>query len=164
MVTLDNFGIFLAGHFTAPTSGKNVDIVDKSGVTQTVKIIGTSSNGVWGETNNGTIADYIQIGKGTTPATRQDFKLEDPFVTSPESSRFITISAGYNSGLGKITISAVLASTGGSGSITEVTKEQQMTKITPSQSLGQFLFFRDLISPVGFIIGQTVNVSYEVFI
>ena len=164
MVTLDNFGIFLAGHIVPITSGSSRILTDVVGLTHTVRLIGNSSNKVWNDTGFGSLGDFIQIGKGSTPATRQDFKIEDPFTTAPESSRFVCIPAGYNSGLGKITISGTLGSTGGTGTITEVTKEQAMINTSNPTVLKNFCFFRDNISPVNFIIGQSVFVSYEVLI
>lgn len=162
MVTLDNFGIFLAGHLGAPTGGRNVTMIDKTGANQTVKVIGTSTNQVWGEVTAGTPTQFIQVGKGTTPVTRQDIAIESPFTTAPESTRFATIPAGYNSGLGKVTFSGTIGATGGSGSVTEVTKESRIKNT--GNLLQDFLYFRDIISPASFIIGQAINVSYEVFI
>jgi len=164
MVTLDNFGIFLSGHFVNPTTGINVQLINTSGASQTVKIIGNSSNEVWNDTNLGTMNDFIQVGSGNTPATRQDFKLETPFGTSPESARFVCIPAGYNSGLGKITITGTLASTGGAGTINETTKEVRINQNTSPTNIQSFIFFRDNISPVAFIIGQQIVVDYEVLI
>jgi len=164
MVTLDNFGIFLSGHFVNPTASHSVSLTNTSGAVQTVRTIGNSSNECWNDTNLGSMNDYIQIGSGVTPATRQDFKLETPFGVAPESARFVCIPAGYNSGLGKITITGTLASTGGSGTITETTKEVRINQNTSPTNIQSFIYFRDIISPVAFINGQQIVVDYEVLI
>ncbi len=164
MVTLDNFGIFLAGHFKAVSNVATlVTLKDIAGLDRVIRIYGSSSQDVWCDSDEGTVSDFAQVGKGTTPATRQDVNIEDPFPDAPENSRRSSIVAGYNSGLGKITISTVITPTGGSGSVTEIVKIQGMIGANNTIT-GFHTFFRDNISPVGFIIGETINVSYEVLI
>lgn len=166
MVTLDNFGIFLAGHFKpVNNSTQTVIIKDIAGADLSVRIFGSSSQDCWTDADEGTVSDFTQVGKGTTPATRQDTNIETPFTNSPESAKQACLSAGYNSGLGKITISTVINPTGSSGTITEVVKIQGLIGVFPSGTFTNFTaFFRDIISPVNFISGQAINVSHEVLI
>lgn len=164
MTTLDNFGIFLAGHFRAISgSTKTVTLKLLTGADTTLRIYGTSEQDCWTDTNEGTVSDFAQVGKGTTPATRQDFNIEVPFVGGAEGSRQSSIPAGYNSGLGKITISTVITPTLGSGSVTEVVKIQGMIRLATTAT-DFFAFFRDNVSPVNFISAEAINVSYEVLI
>jgi len=99
----------------------------------------------------------IQIGKGLTPATRSDFKIEDPFLVSQESTQRTTGNGGYNSGLGQVTASSVFVA-GGAGAISESIFIYSF-RVANTSTTG--IWSRDNISPVAnFIIGQTINVNY----
>jgi len=150
---LDNFGRFLGGLLSA-TNFSNTDEASVSRVFAWTN---------WNDTDVNlpqSKGSSIQIGKGTTPATRQDVKLEDPFVTAPESLKKATSNGGYNSGLGKVDFSSVIIA-GGAGAISETVWFMAMH----TSNFGQTnAWSRDLISPVAnFIIGQTINVNYSLF-
>ncbi len=161
MVFLDNAGIMLAGIFRAPSTGTTTvfGLLNTGGASFGTKMYSAQNQLLY----NLSALKTVQIGKGNTPVTRQDFKLETVFPDSPESAQFTNLNGGYNSGLGKIEIPATLASTGGAGTITEIVKYTTVHKQT-NEGLQTIILFRDLVSDVGFIIGESINVNYEVFI
>jgi len=151
----DNFGQFLKG------------IIGLQSFTATILDGGAKSfntlsgNAGYNMANIGiAMGSYIQVGSGNSPATRQDFNIENPFGTSPESllSGIIGLS-GWNSGLGLISMIRSF-NAGGSGAISE-TILVQAWRATDSNHR-QAVYSRDNISPVAnFIIGETVNVNYN---
>lgn len=160
MVTNDNLGKLIAGIFRSPSTGlTTINLINTGGVSRGIRVYGNDNNIVFNLNKSGA----VQIGKGTTPPTRQDFNLENAFPNSPESVlKGVTLPHGYVSGLGKITIATLISPTGGAGSITE-TALTQFWQNTGSNN-ERYLLFRDIISPVGFIIGQAINIDYEVFV
>lgn len=105
----------------------------------------------------------VQVGNSSTPVTRQDFKIDSPFPDSPESSRQNCIEGIYNSGLGKINQATLISTTGGAGSITEVCKFFRCRNLIGQ--VGEVVcIFRDIVSPVGFIAGESINIDHEVLI
>ncbi len=162
---VDNFGQFLKGHFTILSTGvRTTPIVNLAGVTRTLNIYGNQATFVWNDTNAvGTKVDSGQVGKGTTPATRSDFKIETPFTNAPESAKQVSLAGGYNSGLGKSTIQTNITPTGGSGSVTEFCKINNMT-VDETNTFEPFVLTRDVFPPVAFIMGETISASLEVLI
>jgi len=150
----DNFGEFLGG------------IMTKTDFTQveTTTAIRAISYTLFNDTDVNlpqTKGSSIQIGKGVTPATRQDFNIESAFATAPESVRKATSNGGWNSGLGRVDFSSVIIA-GGAGAISETAWFMSMIFTTFGITA---LWSRDNISPVAnFIIGQTINVNYNVFL
>ena len=144
----DNFGEFLKGIIGIQGfSGKELDTDNLFNYTA------SSSNQAYNMFNTGIgMGSTWRIGKGTTPATRQDFKIEDPFVTGAEASLQSTIGgAGWNSGLGQISIS---------GAISESILVCAWRSTTDSAH-HRSVYSRDNISPVAnFIIGETININY----
>lgn len=163
----DNFGILIASLFR-PVSTSDLSIggfVDVNGVSKTLKIYGTEdSNTNFNDTQAGVKTAFVQIGKGTAIPTRQDEDIESPFTNSPEDvPDSVTQPFGYNSGLGKITTASLISNTGGAGSISEAILLQTMNDNAGVNV--QFLFIRDLVSPVaGFIAGQSINTEFGVLI
>jgi len=166
LVVNDNFGILIAGLFRAPsTGGKSVVMKNISGADQTVRVFSTDSSNLFNDTTSGANGrSKVQVGEGSTTPTRQDVNIEDPFGVSPESDRIdVTLPAGYNSGLGKISIATLINPTGGSGAITEVCLYMFINNSAPVSQT--FLIFRDVLSvPVNFIASQAINIDYEVFV
>lgn len=161
MVFLDNAGIMLAGIFRAPSTGTKTvfGLLNTGGASFGTKMYSDQGQNLF----NLAPLKTVQIGKGNTPVTRQDFKLETVFPDSPESSSFASLNGGYNSGLGKIEIPATLSNTGGAGTISEIVKFSRVHK-QDNSGLQTIILFRDLVSDVGFIIGESINVNYEVLI
>lgn len=162
MTFLDNIGIVLAGIFRAPSQGVTtvfgLKAIDASIFTTT-----TYNTSNFTSLFNITELKVAQVGKGTSPVTRQDFDIENVFPDSPESSRVGSLNDAYNSGLGKITMATLISPTGGAGSITEVCKFVIFrAPINPQDRICCIL--RDVISPVGFIIGESINIDHEVLI
>jgi len=151
----DNFGQFLKGIIGLQSfTGVRLD--------STVNSFNTlSGNAGYNMANIGiAMGSYIQVGKGSATATRQDFNINDPFTTSPESLLGGIIGfSGWNSGLGLISMIRSF-SAGGSGSISESILVQSW-RATDSNHR-QCVYSRDNISPVAnFINGETVNVNYN---
>jgi len=161
LVILDNLGIILAGIFRAPTTvTKSVIIKDITDTSKTVKVYGRNDDP--SDFFNFTVVRQAQIGKSSTPATRQDVNIGSPFTNGGiEDNRNNSLSFGYNSGLGKIEIPTQIAPTFGSGTIVEVCKFSSYR-----DSVGIFVccIFRDVISNVNFISAQTININHEVLV
>ncbi len=160
MVVNDNLGIIIAGLFRAPSAlVKTVVLKNKDNNPVNINVFATDSGNLFNDTNVSVAKARIRIGKGTTPATRQDFDIETPFSTSPESAWFNVIgTAGWNSGLGQISIGGGISATG-SGAISE-SAYSTVWRATDSAH-HRSLFSRDNISPVvNFINGETINVNY----
>jgi len=162
MVLNDNFGTFLAGHFGAVFNGGSKTIspmIDVGNVGRTVRIIGAREfDRNWNDVTN----SLMQVGKGTTPATRSDFKIETVLDDSPEDVQFPNSIAGYNSGLAKITFSIQISNVGGNGQVTEVAWTKFM-KLN-NNNTATFLFSRDVIPAKDFIIGQEINAELAILI
>lgn len=157
MVLSDNLGIILAGHFT-PLTGSTLDVIikDSGGVDRTVTIYGASSNNWIQVGGKGT-----RIGKGSTPATGQDFDLENPFADPPENGKINSASATYIAGSGETNQTTQFAPMGGNDSITEVV--QQITLRDTGGVDREVQISRIVVSPaVPFLIGQQVNLNNKV--
>jgi len=154
----DNFGMLLAGlvvplqtgSFTKDVSG----FITTLGLSKTLTIWGTNPAVNFNSANQ----NRAQVGKGNTPATRQDIKIESAFASSPESDLNVSQAFGYNSGLGKVSVATQIAPTGGAGTITEIVKINNL-KDNAGGAL-EYLFTRDVIVGVGFIIGQTIDTEH----
>lgn len=165
MVMLDNIGLMLAGLFRQPSQGaKSVTGLKRqsNGTSFGTGIYQTSTN----STNAFVVAvNQTQVGKGNTPVSRSnDFAIETPFGTSPLSAKNNSLSSGYNSGLGKIEIPTLISPTAEIGNVSEI-----IHVISVRDNLGgsvnvPMTVSRDVITPVGFIIGQSLNVTHEVLI
>ncbi len=161
---LDNIGILLAGLFRPISSGAKSVPNSKStdGVVANLKVYDV--NAVGDHFNKMNNADTTQVGKGTTPATRQDFNIEVPFTNGGlEDNPFPTNTVGYDSLQGKISIPAIVSPTTGSGAITEVCHYVSW-KQSPSASIKQMLLLHDIIQAVNFINGESLHIEHEVLI
>jgi len=159
----DNLGLLIAGIFRSPTTANKLvsNLKSTSALIFNTRIYSTQADtNRW---NFDGVFRQVQVGKGTTPATRQDFNIESPFVVAPESGLNNSINGVYNSGLGKINQATLIAPTGGAGTITEVIKVFR-ARATVDQTAKTIVMFRDIISSVGFIIGESINIDHEVFI
>jgi len=164
MVFMDNAGLILAGIFRPRSTGAKVVngiLREDTGASFGTSVYQTSTNTT---IYNVSPIKSVQIGESSTPATRQDFKIADPFSVAPEASPFSSLNGGYNSGLGKIEIPATLASTGGAGTIKEVVKRAQVRDTFGGATNRTIIFLRDVIQDSSFIIGQSVSINHEVFI
>jgi len=150
----DNFGIFLAFLFGGGSNNQNLTDITNS--LATISFQGSSTN------FNSTIVavgTQIQVGKGLSTPNRQNFNIESPFTTSPESTIKNTGAGGWNSGLGQVSASMIPFGAGGAGAISETAFFWVMANVVGAQKT--FLMSRDLISPVAnFILGETINVNY----
>jgi len=162
MVFTDNWGKLMTSIFQVPSTGSPVftmeDLVGTTRNYQTYKDRDFDDH--W---NQDASLSFAQVGKGNTPATRQDVNIETPFTNGgAEDNLKITSLFGYNSALGKITIATSISPTAGSGSITEVVKinRVQQTNASPIDNL----WIRNIVNPVAFISGKTINVEHEILI
>ena len=159
MVINANLGKLIAGHFKPQGSGASFSWTDIAGVNHSSTIYGSNLANKYNRNPNTTSQ---QVGKGITPATNIDTNIEDPFTNSPEQSRVNATPAGYNSGLGKIQVPALISNTGGSGSISEACL-YGFYYSAPSDFV--VLLARSNVSPVAnFISGQNINIEFEVLI
>ena len=160
---LDNLGLLLTGIFRPPTTanGQVDGLKNTSGVVFPTRIYGSDGdNNRWNK--SGSLCQ-VQVGKGSSPVTRQDFKIETPFPDAPESVLNTCVTGVYNSGLGKINQATLISTTGGAGTITEVIKIFRGRSLTDGGDK-IVAMFRDIISPVNFIISESINIDHEVLI
>ncbi len=165
MVVNDNFGILIAGLFRFPSAlVKTVVMQNKDNNPVNLNVFDTDVGLLFNDTNVAIGVGRVQVGKGLTPATRQDFKIEVPFTNPPEND-FVnnTLPSGYNSGLGKISVATLISPTGGAGAITEVTFSHRWSNNGGAPDT--FLIFRDVLTvPINFIASQAININHEVFV
>jgi len=158
---MDNWGLWLAGLFSGDDF-VTPPATDIAGTTNNaIKLRGTSQCFNMTDTVAGNYGSLIQIGKGLSAVTRQDFDIGNPFTNGgSEDSRIGTGDGGWISGLGQIQIPMQLTTTG-SGAISETCLWLQVGTISPVE-LQQYLISHDNISPVvNFIVGEIVNVDYS---
>jgi len=165
---MDNWGLILQ-QIIAGNDGLGNDAfvtppaTDNEGTTNNaIKVYGTSLCFNMTDTvPAGLFGSTIRIGKGTTPVTRQDFKIETAFTAgAPENDPVGTGDGGWNSGLGQISIPMQLVA-GAFGAISETCLFLDIGTISPVE-LQQYLISHDNISPVvNFITGESVNVDYS---
>lgn len=138
-----------------------VGLVNTAGISKNLRIY--AQNGLPRLFNDLGATDQIQIGKGTTPVTRGDFNIENPFTNGGvEDNKISCLTFGYSSPLGKITIPTLISPTFGSGAITEVC--HFFTAYDEVSGVFQFMSMHDIVPVSNFIAGQSVNVDYEVLI
>ncbi len=163
MVVLDNLGFLLSFFFRAPSGSNAIRVGIKRLGGSALDVRPYSANTDTGLFNDEGIVRRAQVGKGTTPATRQDNNIENAFPDSPESGQVSSLNGGYNSGLGKISQSTLISNLGGAGSVTEVIKVFKIVDVFTQNGV-DCAIFRDVISPVGFIVGESLNITHEVLI
>jgi len=148
----DNWGIFLK-NFLSGNSG-NDTYKNTSGLSKLMLLWGTQ-NMLYNITNAGfSVGTRIATGSGVTLATRQDFDIES------EKNKEDTGNGGWNSGLGKIDIP--MTATGVSAySLTETCLFGTWNAVGAEN---QFCLARDNITPVSVLIGQTINVDYQMLL
>lgn len=162
MVLTDNVGKIIASFFR-PVSGDslNINIVNLSGNDELCRVYTTVASFIL---HSSTL--QVQIGKGTTPATRADFTVDDPFTnTNPLGNLENTPQNSgvgiYTVGLSSILIQSMFSPTGGSGNISEVVLMGRWKDTTNANF--DFALSRDNISPVvSFIMGDIINVDYTI--
>jgi len=160
MVVNDNLAKMMAeiviplvtGTFTKNVSG----FIDVNGNDRTLTIWAPNTSFTFNSAN----VSLAQVGKGTTPATRQDRKIETPFTNGGIEDGVVgTQPSGYNSGLGKITVATQIAPTVGAGAISEIVKINNWKANTGL--IHAYCLTRDLVSPVvNFIGGQTIDTEH----
>jgi len=161
MVFTDNFGRMLTGIFTPPSTTPNTitGLKDITGSTETIQSRGLPTDA---DNFNQAITNLIQVGKGSTPATAQDFEIENPFTNGgAEDNKNNVNNGGVDKPNGTITYGAQINPTAGAGAITEVC--YFMTMNNSSGVAKTFLMWRNIITPqVNFIAGQAINIDSEI--
>lgn len=152
----------LAGLFRAPSTGIRTvtGMLDITGANYSTNVYHTNSNNTFAWTP---AQITIQLGQSGTPPTRQDPTIGSVFGNAPENAPSNNLVAGYNSGLGKLTISGVpISPTGGTGTIREFVKFIR-TKDT-SSGTRTIIYARTLTNVASFIGGESINVDWEILI
>lgn len=161
MTFTDNFGILFASIFQVPSTGSPAFQMKNTtgGFPSFQGYKDRDFDDHWNQTNPNP-QSYAQVGKGSTPATRQDFQIENPFTNGGvEDNKKLTSLFGYNSPLGKITIQTGISPTAGSGTITEVVKINQFVN-TNGITISDIVMTRDNPTPTGFISGKSINLEH----
>jgi len=149
----DNFGFMWTFFHRPPISAVlSVPYIQIAGTVASQLLYRTGGNGQWDS-----LGGMIQVGSGTTPPDRTDFKIETPFVGGPEAT--IGGIAGfsvYSSATGKITgIARQISPTAGSGTVNESALFQRW------RNLVIYLLAKDSISPgVSFTAAKNIVVDY----
>jgi len=148
----DNYGLWLNAIMGG--IGVNITLRETGNQFRTVRM--WSGGDTYNTTNQGSVGTAIQVGTGTTPATRQDFIIENLALS------LISGNGGYNSGLGKIDIPANNVATA-NFQLSETT----LLGVWIAFAIGvkSFLLARDNISPVvSVVVSNTVNVDYALIL
>jgi len=155
---LANFGTWLAGFFRAPVvSATSVSLIDSGGDARDVYMWVTTGANVFNSDTGDKIGSLIQVGGGSTPATRTDEDIETPLGSAPEDDVFDTGSGSYAAGA--ISVSGAI-SAGGTGTIAEV---GLFGAWTYEVTLANFMLFHDILtSGEAYTPGQTITVAYTI--
>lgn len=156
---MDNFGKWLAIWFRSPISGQNTVVLKD--ITDTNRNVICYDNQQNFNQFNVDAADIlgtsIQIGSGSTPATRADVNVETAFIVAPEDALFDTGNGAYGAG-GIAIVGAIVA--GGAGTIAEVCLFAQWTW---TDTLASFLLFHDILGATeAFVLGDTITATYTI--
>ncbi len=161
MTVTDNAGKLLATLFRGAITTGTLAIVggmkSTDGVVNGINLYGTATSTQ--SYFRSSFLSFMQIGKGVSVKTRQDFAIEDPFIASPENTLQPSLISGYIDGSGLVTIGVTISPTGSNGTITESIKVSQGR--TTSVLTKNFCFFSDSIPPTPFLTGQNVFVEYQ---
>ncbi len=150
-ILLDNYGNFIKGLIAQD----GFTTVEDSGGAESFNM--KSQNAGYNMANGDTLGAFLKIGSGITPATRQDFNIENII----QSQFNLAGTAGYNSGLGQISITGSIVATGG-GSITETGLFNRWRGSDSSHH--NIMISHDIIPPASFIVGQTITVNYIILL
>jgi len=151
---LDNWGIFFNAFMGG--TGSDITLTRIGGATNQLRMWG--AGGSWNTTNAGALGSEIKVGTGVTPATRQNFNIEAGSLGLNMGN------GGFNSGLGKVDIPANLVSLS-SFSLSETGLFGRWIFNPTAPLIDSFMLSRDNISPVvSVIIGQTINVDYQLLL
>jgi len=155
---LENFGKFLRNLWSGSTSLFNM--IDNAGVSRgNLSVFGNNDNTLLNLLGNGsgqTLGSLGQIGSGIATAQRTDFKIQTPIGVGDVS----TTNGGYNSGLGRVTVSFQFGLSG-SGNIAEAGLFGRWYSQDGTNER-TFMIAHDNISPiVPFVDGETANVDYQ---
>jgi len=153
---LDQFGIVMSKFFRGSSGEITFQIRDNVNSLQTYRMYSTNTN-----FNNLLAGRFkFQVGSGSTTPTRQDFFIETPFGTAPESLSFAISDGVFNSGLGNFKNSGSI-NAGGAGTINESINFSQWKNSGGSDKFQTM--FRDIISPSApFVAGQTIALEYTI--
>ncbi len=160
---LDNFGKFIQGAFLR-NSGTLNTIAD-TGVLETTRYIGNVANTArYNSIVNVSTGTRFQVGQGTTPATRGDFKTETPFTNGGlEDNQTSTGTGVYTVGINRVNVAGVISPTTGTGSISEFVMFGIWQKFPQAQQTRNYALSRDNISPVAnFGIADAINIDYAI--
>lgn len=157
---LDNFGKLFAEMFTAVSTDQDeITLKDILNANKTVQFYGDGSAGDNSFAHNtAALGTLVQVGAGTTPAARDDYAIETPFIVAPEDDIFETGPGSY--ALGSIAVAGAI-SAGGAGTINETIL---VMKLADTGLSGEDIaFFHDiLVSGEAFIAAQTITVAYTI--
>lgn len=149
----DNYGNFIKGIVAQDTFSCNRE----DGGARTYFVKSTNQGYNMRNTSQGGVGAFLKIGSGTTPATRQDTNIENQI----QGNITLAGTAGYNSGLGQISITGSLLATGG-GSITETALFNRWRASDSAHHNN--MISHDIIPPASFIVGQTITVNYIILL
>jgi len=155
---LANYGLLLAGLLRAPVAGvTQINTVDISGAVDAVNAMGLSQ--LFNEYSGADkVGSYMQVGSGTTPATRADYDIETALGTAPENALFDTGTGSY--AVGSIACAGAIVS-GGAGTINETGLFGRWMKIGGTYET--YMLLHDiLVSGEAFILGNTITVAYTI--
>jgi len=153
----NNFGeLFAAIHGPLSTDRTFSGLKDTAGAGPfTIRVWRPVSGNLWDQA----LISSVQVGSGTTPATRSDLLEETPFASAPESLRIATGDGGYNASLGTISVTTNISPTGGVGTVNETNLFWIIGDDAGASRT--FLMTRDIISPgVAFVGGQAIIPVY----
>ena len=153
---MDNFGqIFGRGHNRG--NGQIASLKDALGVIRSFRAKNSSTD-VYNNNVTVQVGSRIIVCSSATPVNRTDFTINGIFGTAPESGSINTSLGAYNSGLGQVSVGVTIGATGGSGTVQETGIFMSWTDAGNVRR--DILIAHDLVTPVGFIPANFINVNY----
>jgi hypothetical protein len=159
---LANFGNFLGGVVRAPitTASAAVNLNDNTNTARAFQIYGpyNGTNFFLSGSTGGSLGTYLQLGSGTTAATRADYKITTALGTAPESGQFATSNGIYGGGAMSFSGSV---SAGGAGTVNETGFFGSW--ISTNGTTYVIMLFHDILSSgVAYVAGNILPLSYSI--
>ncbi len=152
---LNNFGLWLSQILKGTFAETTANLIDRTGTSRNIRCIVTSTM-----FNDSTFQTAkLHVGTGITAPARDDFFIETPLSTAPESGFFPPIPTSVYDPVNFNFKNVGSVNAGGSGTVNEAIMAMLwLDNIATSRDI---VLYRDIISPgQAFTIGETIALEY----
>jgi len=156
---LNNFMAWFSGWFSPPGITQTRIVKDRSGVDNNVIVVGSGTPKIFNRIAAGSgRGTAVQVGSGTTIPLRTDVDIETPFLDNPQANASNTNDGGWNSALGRVSVTKSIATTTSGGTVGEIGLFHFMNNNLDVRVIT--MITHDKITPgVPFLIGETLNTT-----